>query len=113
MKLGMRKILLWSSLLVTMLVIVFVTLSFYQSPVAVHRFLMAASTPLTVLRCSCYVALLLCWPMLMRHIAQRKHWEADYLAYAIAQRYRIFIWLVILELALGQNIIGRFVGIIF
>lgn len=110
---GMPKILLWSLLMTVIFVMGFTTLNFYQSPLMIHRLIQAASLPLTVMRCSGYVLVLLCWPILMRHLAKRKRWDKDYLAHVIAQRYRIFIWLVILELVLGQNILGKFITLFF
>lgn len=91
------------------LLICFITLSSQYSPLQIKGWLEDMTWPLTIIRCGIYLLILGTWPYLMKLLAKHYQWSEEYLNHIIAQRYKIFIWLIILELLLAQNIIGKMV----
>jgi len=106
------KSLFWLSIILIICSIGLTTLSLHYSPVALQNWLDSMNIFLTIIRCSAYVLILLSWPSLIRMIGKRYQWNNDYITHIIHQRYKLFTWLVILELVLAQNIVGHFIQII-
>ena len=63
---------------------------------------------LAVWRVSLFVALIGFWPRLMSRLAERYGWNHAQRRHAINQRWRVAIWLIVIELLLVENVVARF-----
>ena len=79
-------------------------------PAAVDHGLQAARPWFLAWRVLFYTAIVLCWNPVVERIAQHQGWESDHTAFVQGLRWRVAIWLIIFELVLVQNIVGRFLG---
>jgi len=50
------------------------------------------------------------WPNIFRVVALRANWSEEKLASVIALRWRVALWLMLLELFVGQNILSKVFG---
>lgn len=50
------------------------------------------------------------WPLWIRQLGKIRHWSASYLQYALKQRWRIALWLILVEIILVDNVIGYLVA---
>jgi hypothetical protein len=72
----------------------------------------AAKPFLSALRFTLIGLLALAWPRLVAHHAGAHGGNHEARVYWMALRWRIVGWLLVIELVLGQNLIGRFLGAI-
>ncbi len=79
------------------------------SPGAITRTLEAAQPWLFLWRLGLYGVLMGFWPAFCRHLARWRHWTEDQLQRLLAARWTVAAWLVVLELLLGQNVVGKFI----
>lgn len=56
-----------------------------------------------------FVSLIGLWPRLVHALAKRYAWSDAQQYRVAAQRWRVATWLIVIELVLVQNIIGKFV----
>lgn len=64
---------------------------------------------LALWRASLFVVLIGFWPGLMSWIAERYDWSAAQRRHAMSQRWRVALWLIVIELLLVENVVGGFV----
>lgn len=57
-----------------------------------------------------FVSLIGLWPRLINALAERYGWSDAQRQYVSAQRWRVAAWLLMIELVLVQNLIGKFVN---
>ncbi|MGH8644484.1 MAG: hypothetical protein ACREX4_08540 [Gammaproteobacteria bacterium] len=79
------------------------------SPGAITRTLEAARPWLFLWRLALSVALIGFWPVFCQNLARWRHWTEDQLQRLLAARWTVAAWLVVLELLLGQNVVGKFI----
>lgn len=65
--------------------------------------------PLLFFRIALCVALIGFWPKLVKYFSSRqgREWPAEYTAYMVRIRWKVALLLVLVELIVMQNIIGR------
>lgn len=51
------------------------------------------------------------WPVVVRVVQRRQRFSGEEIALLKSLRWRIAIWLVVIELLLGQNLIGQFIAL--
>ncbi|MGH8537845.1 MAG: hypothetical protein ACREXM_15655 [Gammaproteobacteria bacterium] len=78
-------------------------------PGAITRTLEAARPWLFLWRLALSVTLIGFWPVFCQNLARWRHWTADHLQRLLGARWTVAAWLVVLELLLGQNVVGRFI----
>jgi len=61
-------------------------------------------------RAALFVVLVGLWPRLINSLADRYRWSEPHRRYITAQRWRVSVWLIVIELVLVQNLIGKFVN---
>jgi len=64
------------------------------------------------IRCLVIGVLALSWPAMTRGLYQMGRVDATEAARLLSLRWRIVIWLVVIELMLGQNLLGRFLAML-
>ena len=57
-----------------------------------------------------FVSLIGLWPRLINALAGRYGWSDAQRQYVSARRWRVVTWLIVIELVLVQNLIGKFVS---
>ena len=60
-------------------------------------------------RSALLVGLIAGWPVWVGWLAQRYVWSVEKYALVVAQRWRVAIWLIVLELVLVQGVAFRFI----
>jgi hypothetical protein len=71
-----------------------------------------AQIGLALWRSSAFVLLIGLWPLWVERLARRYAWSAAHRAFAHAQRVRVAMWLIVLELVLVQGVLVRFVQVV-
>jgi len=61
-------------------------------------------------RTAMFVALIGLWPRLINALADRYGWNDAQRQHVCTQRWRVATWLIVIELVLVQNLIGKFVN---
>lgn len=82
----------------------------FQDTQAIATGIERARPWLTVWRAAAFVALIGLWPRLIHALADRYGWNDAQRQYVSAQRWRVAAWLVVIELVLVQNLIGKFIN---
>jgi hypothetical protein len=49
-----------------------------------------------------------CWPLWIGGLAQHYDWSPSRQSFVLAQRWRVAVWLIVLELVLVQGVLFRF-----
>ena len=52
------------------------------------------------------------WPLVISIIQQRRHFSSENAAALKSLRWRIVMWLIVIELLLGQNLISQMLGLL-
>jgi hypothetical protein len=68
-----------------------------------------AQLGLAVWRASAFLLLIGLWPLWVERMARRYAWSAAHRDFVRAQRVRVAVWLIVLELVLVQGVLVRFV----
>ncbi len=82
------------------------------SPFTIERTLDAARSWLLLWRLALFVILIGFWPVWVRLIARWRHLTDVQRERLAGARWTIAVWLVVLELVLGQNMVGRFLNLL-
>lgn len=61
-------------------------------------------------RAALFISLVGLWPRLINALADRYGWNDARRQHVASQRWRVAAWLVVIELAVVQNLIGKFVN---
>lgn len=80
----------------------------YQDMEVIDRQLEAARPWLAAWRLTVFLVLIGGWPYWMAWLARYGKWSEARREAPRAQRWRIALWLIVLELVLVQNVVGRF-----
>lgn len=59
-----------------------------------------------------FASLIGLWPRLVNTLAERYAWSDAHRRRVAAQRWRVATWLIVIELVLVQNVIGKFVHVL-
>jgi len=103
------RVLLWSSVaLVALVVVGHIAWSQLAGPEAVGRGLAAARPWFAAWRFLLYVVVFLGWAPAVDRNAEYQGWEPDHAEYVQGLRWRVAIWLILFEMVLAQNVVGRF-----
>jgi len=78
-----------------------------SSVVAVQTWIQALNPILTAIRVSLIALVATAWPWLMNGLHRWGRLDAAQAATLLALRWRFVIWLVVIELVLGQNLLGQ------
>lgn len=69
-------------------------------------------TTITGIRLSVIALIAIAWPLVINSIQQRRHFSSENVATVKSLRWRIVIWLIVIELLLGQNLISQMLGLL-
>jgi hypothetical protein len=105
-----RVLLLCSVILIGLAVVGIVAWHYATDAQAVAFGLEAARPWLSVWRAALSAALIVLWPPLINWLAARYGWSDGQRRYVTAQRWRVAAWLIVIELVLVQNLVGRFIN---
>lgn len=61
-------------------------------------------------RAALFISLVGLWPRLINALADRYGWSYAQRQHVCTQRWRVATWLIVIELVLVQNLIGKFVN---
>ena len=61
-------------------------------------------------RAAVFISLVGLWPRLINALADRYGWSDAQRQHVCTQRWRVATWLIVIELVLVQNLIGKFVN---
>ena len=78
-----------------------------SSVLAVQARIQALKPLLTAIRVSLIALVAIAWPWLMNGLHRWGRLDAAQVATLLALRWRIVTWLVVIELVLGQNLLGQ------
>jgi uncharacterized membrane protein len=67
---------------------------------------------ITGIRLSVIALIAITWPLVINGIHQRRHFSSEKAATLKSLRWRIVIWLIVIELLLGQNLISQMLGLL-
>ena len=81
-----------------------------QSILSVQQTLDTWRPCLTALRCLLIAAVFLGWPWISRYLIVHKKRSEPRVKQLSGYRWRLLRWLIILELILGQNLVGQFIA---
>lgn len=108
---GLLRMLLLSGAALAGLVVVGVFAWHYFNDIqAVATGIERARPWLAAWRAAVFVALIGLWPRLINALADRYGWSNARRQHVCTQRWRVAAWLIVIELVLVQNLIGKFVN---
>lgn len=108
---GLARVLLLSGSALAGLVVVGVfAWHYFNDTQAVAAGIERARPWLAAWRAAVFVVLIGLWPRLINALADRYGWNDAQRRYVSAQRWRVATWLIVIELVLVQNLIGKFVN---
>ena len=81
----------------------------FQDTPAIAAGIERARAWLAAWRTVLFVSLIGLWPRLINALADYYGWSDAQRQYVSAQRWRVAVWLIVIELVLVQNLIGKFV----
>jgi hypothetical protein len=87
-------------------------LSQWQSPLMTGRSLETARPWLLLWRLVLFGVLIGFWPVWVRFLTRWRRLTDAQSARLVGARWTIAVWLVVLELVLGQNVVGRFLNLL-
>ena len=67
---------------------------------------------ITGIRLSVIGLIAIAWPRVVNRIQQRRHFSSENAVTLKSLRWRIVIWLIVIELLLGQNLISQMLGLL-
>ena len=67
---------------------------------------------ITGIRLSVIALIAIAWPLVISIIQQRRHFSSENAAALKSLRWRIVMWLIVIELLLGQNLISQMLGLL-
>lgn len=67
---------------------------------------------ITGIRLSVIALIAIAWPLVINSIHQRRHFSSESVATLKSLRWRIVIWLIVIELLLGRNLISQTLGLL-
>ncbi len=85
----------------------------FEDPVTIRDRLHAAKPYLFGWRMLLLTLLITFWPHLMAWLARCNNWSTGKLEFAIGWRWRLALWLMVIEVGLVQGVIGGFLRNIF
>lgn len=103
----------WMTALSIIILAGITTLTTHHSALEVQQWLKIMSLPLTLIRCTLYFIIFLNWPFFIKQLAKHYQWDEPHLSYALAQRYKVLIWLMLFELIFAQNSVGQLIQLFF
>ena len=81
-----------------------------SSVLAVQTRIQALKPMLTAIRVSLIALVAIAWPWVMNGLHRWGRLDAAQVATLLALRWRIVTWLIVIELVLGQNLLGQFLA---
>jgi hypothetical protein len=108
---SLARLLLLSGLALAGLVVVGVFAWHYFNDIqAVAAGIERARPWLAAWRAALFISLVGLWPRLINVLADRYGWSDAQRQHVCTQRWRVATWLIVIELVLVQNLIGKFVN---
>ncbi len=108
---GIGTLLGWT-LLVVLAAVLLAVWSFYPSPASIARALDEGAPWFLAWRLALFGVLIGLWPFWADRIARWYSLDRAQHAQLIEARWTVALWLIALELLLGQNLFGRFVSFV-
>ena len=84
----------------------------HTSPVDIAQTLERVQPWLLLWRLVLFAVVIGGWPTWARLITRWQSWSEAQYERLVAARWTVALWLTVLELALGQNILGRFINLV-
>lgn len=106
----LRVLLLSGAALAGLVVVGVFAWHYFNDTQAVAAGIERAKPWLAAWRAVLFASLLGLWPKLINALADRYGWNDAQRQYVSAQRWRVATWLIVIELVLVQNLIGKFVN---
>jgi hypothetical protein len=105
-----RMLLLCSVILIGLAVVGTVAWHYVTDAQAVANSIDSVRPWFAAWRAVLFATLIVLWPRLSNWLAVRYCWNDGQRRYVAAQRWRVAAWLIVIELVLVQNLVGRFVN---
>ena len=107
----LARLLLWVFVTLVVLTIVGqIAWTQLAGPQAVGSGLQAARPWFAVWRLLVLIAVVIGWSPVVERIAHYRGWEPEHTQFVQGLRWRVAVWLIIFELVVVQNVVGRFLG---